>query len=66
MNIDFDPLALLELNDAVDYYNFQLEGLGARFKDDIKQGLKKISDHPFSAQINFPSNAQKNYPFMYT
>ena len=42
MNIDFDPLALLELNDAVDYYNFQHEGLGDRFKENVKQGLKNI------------------------
>lgn len=46
MKIDFDPLALLELNDAVEYYNFQLQGLGDRFKGDIKHGLKKISNHP--------------------
>ncbi len=51
MNIDFDPLALLELNDAVEYYNFQLQGLGDRFKKDIKQGLKKISDHPDAWQF---------------
>ncbi|MCK5152951.1 MAG: type II toxin-antitoxin system RelE/ParE family toxin [Spirochaetales bacterium] len=46
MRIDFDPLALLELNDAVEYYNFQHQGLGDRFKKDVKYGLKKISDHP--------------------
>lgn len=45
MKIEFDPLALLELNDAVEYYNFQLQGLGDRFKDDIKLGLKRISEH---------------------
>jgi len=37
MNINFDPLALLELNDAVDYYNFQLEGPCDRFKEYVKQ-----------------------------
>ena len=51
MKIDFDPLALLELNDAVEYYNFQLQGLGDRFKEDIKHGLKKISDHPNAWQL---------------
>ena len=46
VNIEFDPLALLELNDAVEYYNFKLKGLGDRFKKDVQLGLKRISDHP--------------------
>lgn len=51
MKIDFDPLALLELNDTVEYYNFQHQGLGDRFKKDVKSGLKKISDHPNAWQL---------------
>jgi plasmid stabilization system protein ParE len=46
MTIEFDPLAVLELNDAVEYYNFKLEGLGDRFKDDVKKGINKIANFP--------------------
>ena len=46
MIVEFDPLAAAELNDAVEYYNFQLEGLGNRFKEDIGNGIKRISDYP--------------------
>jgi len=46
MQIEFDPLAILELNDTTEYYNFKLEGLGDRFREDIRNGLKRISDYP--------------------
>jgi hypothetical protein len=46
MEIEFDPLAILELNDATDYYNFKLNGLGDRFKEDVKKGIQKIVDYP--------------------
>lgn len=46
MEVEFDPLALLELNDAIEYYNFQLEGLGDRFKEDVKKGIGRIIEYP--------------------
>lgn len=46
MTIEFDPLALLELNDAVEYYNFKLAGLGDRFKDDVRIGINRILEYP--------------------
>ncbi len=46
MRVEFDPLAILELQDAVDYYNFQLFGLGDRFKADIQKSIGRIVSYP--------------------
>jgi plasmid stabilization system protein ParE len=54
MTIEFDPLALLELNDAIDYYNFKLEGLGDRFRDDIRTGINRITEYPDAWQHQTP------------
>ena len=50
MNIEFDPLALYEMNDAIEYYNFKLQGLGDRFKDDVKKGIQRIIEYPYAWQ----------------
>jgi hypothetical protein len=34
--IILNEFAVEELNDAVEFYNLQVDGLGSRFKDDIK------------------------------
>lgn len=36
MTIEFLPLAKSELDDAVEYYELQYLGLGARFKEESK------------------------------
>ena len=46
MKILFDPLAVLELKDTVEYYNFCDPGLGDRFRRSILQGIKKIAEYP--------------------
>lgn len=46
MKILFDPLAVNELNDAVEYYNLCDPGLGDRFKDSVYQGIQKIMEYP--------------------
>lgn len=46
MKILFDELAKAELEDAVIYYEFELVGLGAEFKDEVKHGLLRIRDFP--------------------
>jgi hypothetical protein len=46
MDVEFDPLPLLEMNDAVEYYNYKHQGLGDRFKEDVKKGLLRIIDYP--------------------
>ena len=46
MKIQFDELAKAELEDAEEYYELELAGLGAQFKDEIKRGLRRIRDFP--------------------
>ena len=46
MNIVFSKLAKRELDDACHYYNRELEGLGNRFREDIRQSVKRIAQHP--------------------
>jgi hypothetical protein len=46
MDVEFDPLPLLEMNDAVEYYNYKHQGLGDRFKEDVKKGLLRIIEYP--------------------
>ena len=42
MTIAFLPIAKTELDDAVEYYNLELPGLGTEFKDEVKSSLKRI------------------------
>jgi len=46
MNIEFLPLAKLELDDAIEYYELQLEGLGKRFKEEVRNSINRISIFP--------------------
>ena len=46
MNVIFDDLATEEFNDAVEYYEFEVEGLGKRFKEEINRVLRTIKRFP--------------------
>lgn len=46
MKIEFLPIALNELNDAMDYYNLEFSGLGDRFKNEIQSALLRIVAFP--------------------
>lgn len=46
MNVIFNELAREELNDAIEYYELELSGLGDRFENDIKRGIKRIFEYP--------------------
>jgi len=46
MQIIFNELARDELNDAVDFYNLELSGLGNNFKEEIKKSINRILDYP--------------------
>ncbi|MEA3444474.1 MAG: type II toxin-antitoxin system RelE/ParE family toxin [Bacteroidota bacterium] len=48
MKVIFDELASLELNDTVEFYELKVAGLGKRFKDEIKIGIRRIRKHPYS------------------
>ena len=48
MKIIFNELALYEFEDAIDYYNLELPGLGDVFKEEIKKSIHRIHEYPTS------------------
>jgi mRNA-degrading endonuclease RelE of RelBE toxin-antitoxin system len=46
MKIIFSKLASQELNDASCYYELSFEGLGKKFRDEIKKTVLRISEYP--------------------
>jgi hypothetical protein len=46
MKVLFDKLANLELDDASEYYEFEVPGLGVRFKEEVKRGIRRICEYP--------------------
>lgn len=46
MKVVFDKLAQLELDDSTEYYELELPGLGARFKEEVKRGIHRICEYP--------------------
>ena len=49
--VRFSKFAVLELNDAVDYYNQEYPGLGDRFKIEVKKAAERISEYPTSWSV---------------
>ena len=50
MKIEFLPLAKSELDDAVEYYNLQVQGLGNRYKSEARETINRISIFPTAWQ----------------
>ncbi|MBI2300110.1 MAG: type II toxin-antitoxin system RelE/ParE family toxin [Armatimonadetes bacterium] len=46
MTIRLLAVAEVELEEAVDYYNSQSEGLGYEFAAEVRQTLARIAEHP--------------------
>lgn len=46
MNVIFSKYAQLELVDAVEFYELEYEGLGLRFKEEVKKAAIRISEYP--------------------
>lgn len=46
MKVIFDDLANEEFNDTFEYYELQVEGLGQKFQEEIKRGLRSIKRFP--------------------
>lgn len=42
MRVVFSPEARLELDDATAYYETQVQGLGVRFRREVRDTLKRI------------------------
>ncbi len=56
MNIEFLPIAKLELDDAIEYYELQLEGLGKRYKEEVRTSLNRISIFPYNILYSIHEN----------
>lgn len=53
MKINFLEIAQIELDDAIEYYNYEVPGLGDAFLTDVLNALDRIGEfpeawHPFS------------------
>jgi hypothetical protein len=46
MGIVFSKYAKLELEDATHFYKLEFEGLGLRFKNEMKKAAIRISEYP--------------------
>ena len=46
MKVEFLPIAQFELEDIVEYYNLQVEGLGDKYKGEAKSTITRISIFP--------------------
>ena len=46
MRVIFSKLAKQELDDATHYYEIEFRGLGKRFREEIKNAAKRISEYP--------------------
>lgn len=51
MRVRFLETASRELDDAVDYYELEFEGLGKRFKEEVRRAVQRISRHPLAWTI---------------
>ncbi len=58
--------AELELDDAFDYYEYQLSGLGKKFLEDFNKCVRRILNHPYAwspIKENVRKCLLKKFPF---
>jgi plasmid stabilization system protein ParE len=48
MNVIFDKLARLEIDDAIEFYELEVPDLGKRFQQEVKQGIRRICEYPLA------------------
>ncbi len=46
MKVIFSKCAKQELDDATRYYEIEYEGLGKRFREEVRKAAKRISEYP--------------------
>ena len=46
MRVIFSKLARQELDDATQYYEIEFQGLGKRFRREVRKASKRISEYP--------------------
>lgn len=51
MRVIFSTLAKQELEDAARYYEFEHEGLGKRFKAEVKRAARRIVRYPLAWSV---------------
>jgi hypothetical protein len=51
MQVFFDKLAEAEYYDTVSYYEFELPGLGLKFKEEIIRAIQNIVSFPLSGNL---------------
>jgi plasmid stabilization system protein ParE len=51
MRLEFSPEAQAEFSDGESYYERQVPGLGARFRADVRDALKRLSHWPLAAPV---------------
>ncbi|PKL15124.1 MAG: plasmid stabilization protein [Spirochaetae bacterium HGW-Spirochaetae-5] len=49
MKVFFLPTAQFELDDAVEWYNEQSQGLGIKFLDDLDRSIRRVIAYPLSS-----------------
>ncbi len=64
--IVIEPRAILEIQDAVDYYDFKQKGLGEYFYQTLEEHIQVLSKTPFF-QIKYKDYSSfpiKKFPFL--
>ncbi|NBR14503.1 MAG: type II toxin-antitoxin system RelE/ParE family toxin [Crocinitomicaceae bacterium] len=64
--LELDPRAIQDIQEAIDYYDEQLVGLGEKFEAYLNKYMKSLSKNPFF-QIRYDSIRclpLKKYPYM--
>jgi hypothetical protein len=51
LKILFDELASLEYQDAIEFYELEVQGLGLRFKEEVKRALRNLIKFPDMGSI---------------
>jgi plasmid stabilization system protein ParE len=51
MKVIFSIIAKQELDDAVLYYDLEYQGLGKRFKEEVRNTAKRITDYPHAWSV---------------
>jgi hypothetical protein len=51
MRFEFSPEAKAEFSDGESYYELQVPGLGARFRADVRDALKRLRHWPLAAPV---------------
>ena len=48
MKVLFDKLANLELDGASKFYELEVPGLGTRFREEVKRGIRRMGEYPLA------------------